>query len=585
MPTERDRIEAGDIRLGDLYDNYLFEIPNYQRAFSWEDEQFDELIDDLLDAYNRNRNEYGTFDEYLSQYEPYFLGSLILQRLDETDRFDVVDGQQRLTSLAILMAVLRDDLEGTNIAENLHKKLYEEGDEMTGKPARNRLSVRAQEQEFFEEYIVSEGGTTRLDTFDKNRLSEPEQRFVEAINLFRDRLSEWQSEETPDRDLAGFASFLGRKLTMVEIKTESRNSAFRLFNVVNARGMPLSTADLLKSDNLGVIPKEEEDEYTQRWVNIEEEVGSETLDTFISMIRHLKVQQKAQKSVYNEFVDIVFHREPEFEGKPLVNYLEEIHDIYDQRVLRANIETDDESKRTRYKTLVPIVRTFYPSEDWMMGIIKFDQKFSNEEAFFDFFEAYERKIAIDWISGLSLSERLTQLYDIVELIEESDSVEDVLNADILNDKIATRQENFENTLDADNFYRKGNYQMAKYVLLRLDMERHDNTDVAVYRDSITVEHILPRSPSADYWQTRFEDEAFRLRWTHRLGNLIPLNGRKNSSASNDPFPEKVSTYFTSRSDFAIVNDLEKEDEWTPEKLRKRHEKLKSEAIDCWFDFS
>ncbi len=585
MPTERDRIEAGDIRLGDLYDNYLFEIPNYQRAFSWEDEHFDELIDDLLDAYDRNSEEYGSFDENLSQYEPYFLGSLILQRLDETDRFDVVDGQQRLTSLAILMAVLRDELEGTGIADNLHKKLYEEGDEMTGKPARNRLSVREQEQDFFKKYIVEKGGTKRINSVDKNAQSEPVQRFIEAIQLFRDRLSSWKGNGSPTQDLGGFASFLGRKLTMVEIKTESRNSAFRLFNVVNARGMPLSTADLLKSDNLGTIPKDEEDEYTRRWVDIEEEVGSETLDTFINMIRHLKVQQKAQKSVYNEFVDIVFKREPGFKGKPFVSYLEEIHNIYDRRVLRGTLETDDEAMRTRYKTLVSIVRSFYPSEDWMMGIIKFDQKFSDEEGFFKFFEAYERKIATDWISGLSLSERLTQLYDVVELIETSKSVEDVLSDDLLTDEISFRQEAFENTLDADNFYRKGNYQMAKYVLLRLDMERHDNTDVAIYRDSISVEHILPRTPTADYWQTRFDDEAFRLRWTHRLGNLIPLNGRKNSSAGNYPFPKKVSSYFTNRSDFALVNDLEDEDEWTPDKLKERHEGLKQEAIDCWFDFS
>ena len=583
MAAQRDRIEAGDITLGSLYENYLFEIPNYQRAFSWEDEHFDELIDDLLEAYDRNREEYGPPDDNLVDYEPYFLGSLILQRLDQTDRFDVVDGQQRLTSLVILMAVIRDELEGTTIAENLHKRLYEKGDEMTGKPERYRLSVREQERPFFEEYIVSQGGTQNLDEVDKNRRSEPEQRFIEAVEIFQDRLSKWQSDKSPQKDLAGFARFIGRKLTMVEIKTGTKTSAFRLFNVVNARGLPLSTADLLKSENLGEIPKSEEDDYTKRWVDIEEEVGSETLDTFINMIRHLKVKRKAQKSVYDEFVDIVFKREPEFRGKPFVNYLEEVHDVYDRRILRGIVETDDERKRTRYKTLVSIVNSFYPSEDWMMGIIKFDQKFSDEEAFAEFFDAYESKLATDWISGLSLSERLTQLYDVVRLIESSETTEEVLNDELLTTQIESRREDFENTLDADNFYRKGNYQMAKYVLLRLDMERHDNTDVAIYRDSITVEHILPRKPTADYWRERFDDEAFRLRWTHRLGNLVPLNGRKNSSASNHPFPKKVSKYFTNRSDFDLVNDLEGEGEWTPEKLRARHAKLKREAVDCWFD--
>ena len=583
MAVQKDRIEAGDITLASLYENYLFEIPNYQRAFSWEDENFDELIDDLLDAYDRNRENSGSADGNFSEYEPYFLGSLILQRLDGTDKFDVVDGQQRLTSLAILMAVLRDELEGTTIAENLHSRLYEQGDEMSGKPERYRLSVREQERPFFEENIVSEGETNQLDSVDKNSRSEPEQRFIEAVEIFKERLSKWKSEETPRKDLAGFARFLGRKLTVVEIKTGSKNSAFRLFNVVNARGLPLSTADLLKSENLGEIPKEEEDDYTRRWVDIEEEVGNETLDTFISMIRHLKVQNKARKSVYDEFVEIVFAEDPSFRGKPFVNYLEEVHEVYDKRVLRGIVETDDAAKRTRYKTLVSIVQSFYPSDDWMMGIIKFDQKFSDEEAFVEFFDAYESKFATDWISGLSLTERLTQLYDVVKLIEASDTVDEVLNHDLLTTRVESRKESFENTLDADNFYRKGNYQMAKYILLRLDMERHDNTDVAIYRNSVTVEHILPRRPSSEYWKDRFDDEAFRLRWTHRLGNLVPLNGRKNSSASNHPFPKKVSKYFTKRSDFALVNALEGKDDWTPEELEKRHHNLKREALDCWFD--
>lgn len=582
MAAHQERIEAGDITMGSLYENYLFEIPNYQRAFSWEDEHFDQLIDDLLEAYDRNREDHGPTNDNLDEFEPYFLGSLILQRLDQTDRFDVVDGQQRLTSLAILMAVLRDELEGTNIADNLHTRLYEEGDAMTGKPERYRLSVRKQEREFFEEYIVSRGGTKNLDSIDKNRRSEPEQRFLEAVEIFQDRLSSWHSDESPQKDLAGFAGFLGRKLTMVEIKTGSKNSAFRLFNVVNARGLPLSTADLLKSENLGEIPKPEEDDYTKRWVDIEEEVGSETLDTFISMIRHLKVKRKAQKSVYDEFEEIVFHREPDFRGKPFIEYLEEVHDIYDRRVSRKIVSPSDPAQRTRYETLVSIVESFYPSEDWMMGMIKFDQKFSDEDGFVEFFDAYERKIATDWVGGLSLSERLTQLYDVVRLIESADTVNDVISDDLLTSNIETRKEDFLNTLNADNFYRKGNYQMARYVLLRLDMERYDLTDVARYRDSVTVEHILPRTPTDEYWQDRFEDEAFRLRWTHRLGNLVPLNQGKNSSASNLPFPEKVSAYLSKRSDFQLVNELEENEEWTPDQLQNRHEALKQEAIDCWF---
>ena len=119
------------------------------------------------------------------------------------------------------------------------------------------------------------------------------------------------------------------------------------------------------------------------------------------------------------------------------------------------------------------------------------------------------------------------------------------------------------------------------ILLRLDMERRDNLHKKIaFSGNITVEHILPRTATHEYWLSRFSDVE-RLEWTNKLGNLALLNGRKNSRASNRPFGEKVKDYFAKKSDFAVTNELEGFSEWNLINLRSRHQRLCDEALGLW----
>lgn len=372
---------------------------------------------------------------------------------------------------------------------------------------------------------------------------------------------------------------------MVVIRAESFTSAYRLFNVTNARGLSLTNADLLKGENLSEIhDTNRRKQFADRWVAIEDEVGRDTLELFIKFIRHLKVKEKARKNIHEEFESIVFDREPSFKGEEFIERLESIHEIYIRRIIEAKINTECGQNNIYYKNLMYIVREFYLSSDWMIALVKFDETFSDETALFEFFRKLERKIAIDWFSGRTLTKRLNQIYEIIEEIEDATDPQDVLGADILNEDLQNRKEDFKRTLDENNFYRKGQYKMAKYLLLRLDMEERDNTDVALYHQSVSIEHVLPQTPTTEYWESRFDDDGFRSIWTHRLGNLVPLNGQKNRSARNNDFGRKVDEYLTQRSDFELVNRLGREyDEWTPETLQDRHERLKQDAVELWFE--
>lgn len=581
------QIDAKEEFVHKLYgEDYLYQIPQFQRPFSWSEENFVDLVDDLTDAYESNADNYGDllrpdgsfYKDRKDEYEPYFLGSIILNEGTDTgSRYDVIDGQQRLTSISILLCVLRDRAE-RGWTDSLDRFVQEERDIARVQEGEVRLKIRDRDREFFEENVLSRGTTLDVDN-PENGDTEPEQNILQAIETFDDRLEQWVEE---GNDLESLAAFLVQRVIMVRITTDSLSSAFRLFNVTNARGMPLNNADLLKSENLSQITEGERDEYQRKWEDMEEEVGNEGLERFIGYMRHILVKEKSRQSIYDEFSE-VFAERPDFRGKDFVGELESVFDVHRERVHEAELHSSEESKNVYYHNLVSVMRDFYPSGEWVVALVEFDKQFHDDELLYEFVKRLERRLTVDWLTGSSNTDRYTRVYRILREIEEADDPRHVVNLDSLTDGLEDDRADFEEALDVRNFYRKGNYQWPKYILMRLNMERYDNRNAKIrYGKNINVEHILPRNLKNGYWTQRFSDELQREKWTNKLGNLVLLDGRKNYKASNRPFTEKYETYFTEKqNDFAITNELSEYDSWTPTKLQERHECLSEECLDIW----
>ena len=586
-----DQIEADEEYLNKLYSEYRYQIPKFQRPFSWSDEHFVDLIDDLTDAYDVGRDAHGELlneerelqEEVRDEYEPYFLGSIILNSGASTGaRRDIIDGQQRITSLAILIAVLRDMVENEERANSLGKLIYEESDPIHGKSETVRLKIRERDRDFFNEQVLTNGATLDAPAPEDGD-TEPEENILQAIATFRKRLSKWQAED--DGNLEDFATYLTLRVVMVRIETTSLSSAFRLFNVTNARGMPLNNADLLKSENLSQIDDEaKQKRYQRKWEDMEEEVGNEGLERFISYMRHLIVKETSRKSIYDEFKERVFAEDPSFKGTNFVDYLERVFETHKRRVYHPELDAATEADSAYYHNLVSLLNDFYPSDEWIVALIRFDDKFDDDDSLFEFVKRLERRLTVDWLTGASNTDRFTRVYNLLRQIEAADSPEEVTELSTLNEDVAEDREAFASSLDLNNFYRKGNYQWPKYILMRINIERFDNRNRRVeYGDNVSIEHILPQTPTDEYWLSNFEDEPWRDTWTNRMGNLVPLDGRKNYKVQNKPFAEKYDEYLADKSDFELVNELEEYDDWTPENLETRHENLKREALEIWIE--
>jgi uncharacterized protein with ParB-like and HNH nuclease domain len=581
---ETDYIGATEEAITKLYgEDYLYEIPRFQRPFTWDKDNFQDLIDDIVSAYEIQKENYGSpidgnapDTEVLAEYEPYFLGSIILNREKNTsERYQIIDGQQRLTSLSILIAVMRDLMnESWGIDEwpsNLQEFIYEPGNVARNKSETVRIKVRKQERDFFKENVLTEGAT--LDP-QRDGLSDPEEAMVTAIEEFSSYLGDWEGNPI------GLASFLTQRVLMVRISTRSLKSAYRLFNVTNARGTPLNSADLLKSINLHEINKQDRDEYADIWEKIEEKEGNDGLEDIIGYMRHIIQKDKNRSTIHEEFKERIFNENPDFRGKQFIESLQSVYDTYQIRINDAVIESGNESTDIRYHNLVSLMRNVYPSDEWIIAMISYDQQFDTGHC--EFITKLERRLGVAWYTRTSNNNRYQIVYDLLDVINEADRPEAVLESETLTELPSDADETLETYLDATNFYRRGNFQWPKYLLLRLELSRHRNsTTRREYGNTVTIEHILPQTPDADYWKERF-DEEFADQWANKLGNLVPLEGSKNYSVGNKPFDEKYEGYFAEKvSDMRITNELEKHDEWTPEKLRVRHNRLIEETKSVW----
>ena len=251
--------------------DFEFKIPEYQRPYRWGTDQALQLLDDLEETLDRGADE------------PYFLGSLVLVKQDDAC-YDVIDGQQRLTTLTLLFSVLRDLVEGDEFARNLSERVLDPGNELDGIPSRPRLTLREQDAPFFRKYVQEPGHiNTLVDLTDAAAATEPQRALRDNAAAFWARLSDWSDHRR--RALATLAS---TRTYLVVVSTPSLDSAYRIFSVMNARGLDLTPADIFKSRVIGQVA--DRSDYSKRWEVAEEALGSVAFTELVALAYTERVQ-------------------------------------------------------------------------------------------------------------------------------------------------------------------------------------------------------------------------------------------------------------------------------------------------------
>ena len=242
-----------------------YRIPLFQRPYSWETDQWQALWDDIIEIYDQSH------DGELKR--GHFLGPVVSKALTGTPEgiapYMVIDGQQRLTTLSILLAALRDALqgEGTNLPEKIQDQCLTNR-YVTGNDHFKVLPTQADRESFFD---VTAGEGPKIGT---NTL------IGRAYSFFRNALSRGDIEDKP-LDLSRLERVILDGLELVSITLSTDDSEYQIFESLNAKGTPLTQADLLRNYFFMRLPdKRQQELYDTFWLPMQQRLGQRHLETF-----------------------------------------------------------------------------------------------------------------------------------------------------------------------------------------------------------------------------------------------------------------------------------------------------------------
>ncbi|KDO92275.1 MULTISPECIES: DUF262 domain-containing protein [Mycobacterium avium complex (MAC)] len=552
-------IDAGEVQLGKLFTaEYDFTIPDYQRPYAWGKDETLQLLDDLQGSLDRDTDE------------PYFLGSVVLVKEKGIPASEVIDGQQRLTTLTILFAVLRDLATDPALQADIHKFIEEPAVVWDNRAATPRLRLRARDAKFFRTHIQTTGAIEALIGLSDNQVGTDAQKAIrDNAKALYEVLSTWTAEERKKLFV-----MMASRTFLVVVSTPDLNSAYRIFSVMNSRGLPLTPPDIFKSQVIGAIAEGDRATYADLWEDLEQELGRNEFGELFLYLRTIVSKARAVRGLLVEFPEQVLSNYLPSDGAGFIDNLLEPYALADQRLINQDFDAGGtwDSVNAWLKRLVQIDNADWrPPALWALKNHGDDPEFLNA-----FLTRLERLAASLLIRRVYTTPRVLRYLDLLKQLDAGDGLESLAFGLSDEEKKETRER-----ISGEIYLVT---PVRKYVLLRLDSIIAANPGASYAHKIITVEHVLPQNPRPDsQWVKDFTEEE-RTYWTHRIGNLLLLNRTKNSEAQNYDFDVKKAKYFTSRKGaaiFALTTQVLGYQEWTPAVIEQRQAELTNKLESEW----
>lgn len=543
-----------------------YRIPRFQRDYSWGEDEWEDLWMDIL----------GTVKE---GGEPaHYMGYLVLQPEDEKS-FDVIDGQQRLTTLSILVLAILKSVDRLITAkvdpENNKLRLDELRRSFIGfldpetLVSRSKLSLNRNNDRYYQDYLVP------LRDLPNYRLKSTERLMRRAFEYFDSRLKAHFQDAVGDigAAIARFAGTMSDRLYFTRITVDDDLNAYKVFETLNARGVRLSSTDLLKNYLFSILHREDRHDHDvrsleERWEAIVGRMGSESFPDFLRIHWNSRNSLVRQSDLFKVIRGQVRTSEQAF---ALVRSMEDDVDSY-----LALTDPENSGWPVEVRRLAGNLRTFNVRQPYAM-LLAARRRFVDAD-----FEAIFRACvtaSLRWnvVANLGVSEQ-ERIYSATSIaiskgeLDTSQKVIAALAPIYLSDnafKTAFTEKTIRTT-DARN------KRVVRYILCAL--EKHlSNADHDFASQSFNIEHILPQNPEAG-WDQFTDEQADAM--VYRLGNMTLMEAGPNRNSGNEPFGTKKAAY--AESVFEITKKVASENaEWTPERIAARQNWMANQATAIW----
>lgn len=555
------KISGAEYPLAKIFSSdFDYSIPSYQRPYAWTEVQAGELFSDLYDFFLKEKDD------------TYFLGSIVLIKEEGHPNAEVIDGQQRLTTLTILLAAITSRFEG-DLRADFESYIREPGRASQGLKPKPRLALRERDRQFFSDYVQGLR-FEELVALDPAQVDNESQRNIRRnAELFMQRIDMNFANDTPR--LVEFGSFLVQRCFLVAVSTPSQQSAFRVFSVLNSRGLDLLPTDIIKSDIIGSIAPAKQDEYTETWEELEVETGRDGFAEVFGHIRMIYAKEKARRALLEEFREKVIPKAPSAED--LVTKV--VQPYTDAYLIAKQGQYTSTSNAAEVNALLHWLNRI-DNSDWLPSAMKFlADKGSDATYVLWFLRKLERLAAVMHVCAYDVNSRIERYASVLRALEASHSMASPVTEVELR---PYEKDAMQRALDGNIYLMTA--RRRNYLMLRLDSFLSDGA--ASYDPTLlTIEHVLPQTVAegsqwAEWWPSAEEQQA----WVHRLANLVPLNQRRNSAAQNYDFEAKKKAYFGGRSgvsSYILTTQVLNTKDWTPTIVEQRQSDLLALLKEKW----
>ncbi|MCL2622546.1 MAG: DUF262 domain-containing HNH endonuclease family protein [Planctomycetaceae bacterium] len=569
-----------------LFGNGLtYKVPNFQRDYSWEEEQWLDLWEDLLGL--------DPLSELPSEDSSHYMGYLVLQTSDNK-RFTVIDGQQRMTTFSLLVLAVLDILNDL-IAKNQEKETsikrqeslrnsfigYLDAITLVSTP---KLELNRNNNNYFKTDLVP------LANIRERGLKASEHLLRKGYRWFKKNLYKFfedQKKDVTGESLARFLENCADRLFFTVITVSDELNAYKVFETLNARGVRLSSTDLLKNYFFSIVSlgsnetnTPEIEQLEQLWEDITGTLADEKLPELLRIFWNGRNPIVRRTNLYKEIRGKIKGRENVF---PLVRDLRDNAGIYN-----SLLKPHDEHWNSDEQVSLIELKLFGVTSPLSLLLVAYKKFFSSEpnsesrKEFDNILQAISVfSFRFNTICGKQTGEQET-LYNMIARklhAGEWSSAREVKDALL---KVYPDNNEF-----AHAFSRKeiklsstSGKKLVRYILLNLENRLGGQQSLLdLDNDNYNIEHILPQNPDSERWPL-FKDSEDGP-YIHWLGNLTLLEKGKNKDLGNKSYSEKISVFLA--SNFEITRKIPEDcpDAWNTNALHKRQKWMANQAKTIW----
>lgn len=542
----------------------IYTVPRFQRDYSWTATEWDDLWQDIEGLYEEGGEQ------------EHYMGYLVLQSKDSKN-FDVIDGQQRLTTLSILVLAFLGNLQkmiedGLEPDKNKQRLDQLRGtfigylDPVTLIP-KSKLNLNRNNNNLYQTYLVP------LEQAPKRNLKATEHLMRKAYDWFFNVVKQKFSGNRRGDSLAQYIDSLADKLFFTVITVNDELNAYKVFETLNARGVKLSSTDLLKNYLFAVVhnfgsDEREMMELDNRWERLVGLIGSDSLPDFLraywnsknKFVRHSELFKRIRESISSKGEVFSLMRDLESNA----------------HIFAALPSSEDNLWSSEQKKYIKTLRMFNVRQLYPLLLSAYN-KFSEGD-----FTSLLRSCCIisfryNIIGNLATNEQ-ERVYNRLAVELSSNAIGDLQDLITSLSTLYVSDDKFRGDFSEKEMRttQARNKRVVRYILF--EIEKHISNNAYDFEsDSYNLEHIMPESIQEGWDNIEDRDHD---QFVYRLGNMTILNKSVNRDLGNLDFEIKKEKYL--ESEFSLTQRVANENsEWSTERIAEHQKWMARQATAIW----